>query len=115
MGGGGEDKAELLVKVVYTCTINYLPPQLLMFGTGTVVVTNPVKVVLVIGIVCVHVRECMHACACVCVCGGGGCTCIIIIIINIICKWLGSVIGREESEGVYITVYRCLHVESERT
>ena len=51
-GGGGEnDKAESLVKVVYTCTINYPPPQLsqlLIFGTGTVVVTNPVKVVLVI-------------------------------------------------------------------
>ena len=52
-GGGGreKDKAESLVKVVYTCTINYPPPQLsqlLIFGTGTVVVTNPVKVVLVI-------------------------------------------------------------------
>ena len=72
------DTAESLVKVVYTCTINYPPPQLLIFGTGTVVVTNPVKVVLVIGIVCVHVCECAHACACVC-------TCIIIVIINIIC------------------------------
>ena len=50
-GGGGRDQAESLVKVVYTCTINYPPPQLLIFGTGTVVVTNPVKVVLVIGIV----------------------------------------------------------------
>ena len=54
-GGGGRDKAESLVKVVYTCTINYPPPQLLIFGIGTVLVTNPVKVALVIGIVCVHV------------------------------------------------------------
>ena len=69
MGGGKKrDKAESLVKVVYTCTINYPPPQLLIFGTGTVVVTNPVKVVLVIGIVCVHVCECARACVCVCVC-----------------------------------------------
>ena len=65
MGGGGKkrDKAELLVKVVYTCTINYPPPQLLIFGTGTVVAPNSVKVVLVLGIVCVHVCECTHALA----------------------------------------------------
>ena len=68
----GGNKAESLIKVVYTCTINYPPSQLLIFGTGTVAVTNPVKVVLVIGIVCVHVCECAHAHAqvhaCVCVC-----------------------------------------------
>ena len=49
--GGGErvkkrDKAGSLLKVVYTCTINYPPPQPLIFGTGTVVVANPVTVVL---------------------------------------------------------------------
>ena len=77
MGGdGGRDKAESLVNVVYTCTINYPPPQLLIFGTSTVIVINPV---LVTGIVCVHVCECTHACVCGCVH-----TCIIIIIINII-------------------------------
>ena len=88
MGGGRKkrDKAESLVKVVYTCTFNYPPPQLLTFGSGTVVVTNPVKVLLVIGIVsvrtCVCVHVCVCACVCVCVCA---CACIIIIIINIIC------------------------------
>ena len=46
---------------MYTCNINYLPPQLLIFGPGTVVVTNPVKVVLVKGIVCVHVCVCVYA------------------------------------------------------
>ena len=57
---------------MYPCPINYPPPQLLIFDTGTVVVTNPVKVVLVIGIVCVHVcertRAHMYTCVCVCVC-----------------------------------------------
>ena len=81
--------------LLYTCTINCPPQQLLIFGTGTVLVTNPVKVVLVIGIVCVHVRERARARVCVCVCV---CACIIIIIINIICVWLGSVIDKVREE-----------------
>ena len=67
-GGKKRDKAESLVKVVYTCTFNYPPPQLLILGSVTVVVTNPVKVVLVIGIVCVCTCMCVYMCVCVCVC-----------------------------------------------
>ena len=50
-GGGGRgegeeggrkksDQAESLVKVVYTCTINYPPPQLLIFGTNPLIVVS---------------------------------------------------------------------------
>ena len=59
-GGKKRDKTQSLVKVVYTCTINYPPPQLLIFGNGTVAVTNPVNVVLVIGIMRVYLCECAH-------------------------------------------------------
>ena len=53
---------------MYAGTINYSPPQLLISGTGTVVVTNPVKDVLVIGFVCVCVCVCVTVCVCVYVC-----------------------------------------------
>ena len=39
-GGKKSDQAESLVKVVYTCTINYPPPQLLIFGTNPLIVVS---------------------------------------------------------------------------
>ena len=52
---------------MYPGTINYSPPQLLISGTGTVAVTNPVKDVLVIGFVCVTVCVCVCVCVYVCI------------------------------------------------
>ena len=57
---------------MYPCTNLYLPPQLLISGTGIVIVIIIVEVVLIVGGVVGGVRACVRArarvCVCVCVC-----------------------------------------------
>ena len=56
-----------------------------------------------------HVCVCVHLCVCVCVHAHAS------LLTLYAYDFSESVIERGESEGVYIKVYRCLHVKSERT